>query len=425
VLLIYNILVGFAFIFILPFVIWKYKAGFFKKVSIGLNERFGLYNIPQGKYILLHASSVGELKTVEIFVRGIKKRFPEKRIIILTMTPYGYRYAYDNRLGDEVAFAPIDIPFFVERVFNKITPEMLILVESELWPNLIFSAKGKGAKIVSINARMSDRSFKRYGFIREFMSEIVNSLDLICARENSDAEKFSYLGYGRAKVKKTGNMKYDGLLSGKPVPQKMPEDFGFSSEDMILVAGSTRDNEEEVVLWAYKNLFKDIPNLKIIIAPRYPERCKDVAALLQKIGITFVERSAFKDNVSFHGKQCLLLDTIGELAAAYSTASVVFVGGSLYPGAGGHNILEPAALGKAVVFGKYMSNFKEPSESLVAASAAYIAYDKEDLYNKLLQLLNNEQTRNECGARARNIVHNQVGATERNIEIISDMLTMS
>ena len=420
-LLIYNILVGFAFVFILPFFVWKYKFGILSKASVGIKERFGFYDIEEGRYILIHASSVGELKTVSEFIFVLKKLLPEKKILILTMTPYGYQYALEKKLADKVIFAPIDLPFCIERMFKKVTPEMLILVESEMWPNIIFSAKRKGAKVVSINSRMSDRSFKRYLLVQEFMSEILLKMDIICAREDSDAVKFLKLSYGRANVVKTGNMKYDSQKT--PWPARTNKDFGFAASDIIFVAGSTREKEEEVVANVYRRLLSSFPALKLIMAPRYPERCPEVENVLTKEKISFVRKTQLSTvNGQLQTVNCLIIDTIGELMGAYSVASIVFVGGSLFAGAGGHNILEPAQIGKPVIFGSFMSNFREPSHAMLTGNAAFRVQNEEEFYLSAAKLLSDSRLRSDMGKRAQEIVASRIGATTRNAEIVKELL---
>ncbi|HAX62234.1 MAG TPA: hypothetical protein DCX95_06770 [Elusimicrobia bacterium] len=298
-LLVYNILVGFAFVFIMPYFIWRYKLAIFDKVAVGIKQRLGFYDIEKGKYILIHASSVGELKTITMFIEKLRKIFPEKKILILTMTPYGYKYVLDKKIADKVVFAPIDIPFCVEKLFLRVIPEMLILVESELWPNLIFSVARKGAKIVSINSRMSDKSFRRYLFVKEFIAEILKKIDFICAREESDRKKFIALGYDEKKAVKTGNMKYDKKSEVQsPKSEVRKKNFGFAEDDLIFVAGSTREQEEEIVINVYKKLSEDFTNLRLVIAPRYPERCLEVEKILQKENISFIRKSQLPTSYS-------------------------------------------------------------------------------------------------------------------------------
>ncbi|MDD5686625.1 MAG: 3-deoxy-D-manno-octulosonic acid transferase [Elusimicrobia bacterium] len=423
-LLVYNILVGFSFVFIIPFFLWKYKLGLFNKVSVGSLQRLGFYDIEKGKYILLHASSVGELRTVTMFIVKLKQMFPEKKILVLTMTPYGYKYIFEKNIADNVIFAPIDIPFCVEKLFFNVIPEMLILVESELWPNLIFSAKRKGAKIILINGRMSDKSFKRYLFIREFMREILKKIDFICAREESDKKKFITLGYNSVNVVKTGNMKYDIKSEVRsPKSEVKKKDFGFVEDDLIFVAGSTREKEEEIVINVYKRLISDFKNLKLIIAPRYPERCNEIEKLLQKENLIFTRRSQLPTaNFPLPAFNCLLLDTMGELTDVYSIGTVIFVGGSLFDGAGGHNMLEPAELGKTVIFGKYVKNFKESAKSLISGNAVFQINDDNELFDSVFKLLNDRNMRTEMGKRAREIVISQRGATDRNLKVVSELL---
>jgi 3-deoxy-D-manno-octulosonic-acid transferase len=418
VLLIYNILSGFAALFVIPFFIWKYKLGFVSKASIGIKERLGIYDIEKGKYVLLLSSSVGELKTARNFLTKFANAAPDKKILVLTMTPYGYKYALEEGLGNKAVFAPIDLPFCVEGLFRKVTPEMLILVEGELWPNLIFSAKRKGAKIVSINSRISERSFKRFLWVKEFMARLLKNMDMVCARELSDADKFVALGCDSAKVTRTGNMKYDSFAGDARKQPMAAVDFGFQADDVVFVAGSTREGEERIVIDVYKALLPDSPRLKLIIAPRYPDRCSEIENMLSSDGISFRRRTA----ASAGPVDCLLVDTIGELMDIYSAASVVFVGGSLFDGAGGHNILEPAMLGKPVVFGKYMSNFREPSRALIEAQAAFQVEDEDDFLNKMRLLLSDHKLRADIGIRAHEVVLSQTGATDRNLKAVLRML---
>ncbi|MBN1384675.1 MAG: 3-deoxy-D-manno-octulosonic acid transferase [Elusimicrobia bacterium] len=422
-LLVYNILVGFAFVFILPYFAWRYKLSAFNKIAVGIKQRLGIYNIEKGSYILLHASSVGELKTVTEFINKLKKAFPGKKVLILTMTPYGYKYLLDKHIGDKVVFAPIDIPFCVEKLFLRVTPEMLILVESELWPNLIFSAKRKGAKIILINARMSDKSFRRYLFIKEFMSEILKRVDLICAREESDRKKFIALGYDKSKTIKTGNMKYDKMEHKEQKPKKTKEDFGFLKEDLVFVAGSTREKEEDIVISIYKKLVANFKNLKLIVAPRYPERCNEIEKSLQKEEISFIRKSKLSNtNNGQVANSCLLLDTMGELADVYSAGTVIFIGGSLFDGSGGHNMLEPAELGKTVIFGKFVKNFQESAEALLSNNAAFQIKDENEFFNTAFKLLSNNDLRDTMGKRAKDTVISQRGATDRNLKIVTEAL---
>jgi len=424
VLLVYNVLVGFVFIFVMPYFIWRYKLAAFDKMALGMKQRLGFYDIEKGKYILIHASSVGELKTIAMFIEKLKKVFPEKKILILSMTPYGYKYVLDKKIADKVVFAPIDIPFCVERLFLRVIPEMLVLVESELWPNLIFSVARKGAKIVSINARMSDKSFRRYLFVKEFIAEILKKIDFICAREESDRKKFIALGYDEKKAVKTGNMKYDiksEVRSQKSEVRK--KDFGFTDTDLIFVAGSTREQEEEIVINVYKTLSADFKNLKLTIAPRYTERCSEIEKILQKENISFIRKSNLQSPISnLQSPDCLLLDTIGELTDAYSIGTVIFVGGSLFDGSGGHNMLEPAELGKTVIFGKFVKNFQESAKLLISATAAFQVSDEKEFYSSVRRLVIDAELRDEMGKRAKEVVVSRRGATDKNLKIISEMI---
>ena len=422
-LLVYNILVGFAFVFIMPYFIWRYKLAAFDKMALGIKQRLGFYDIEKGKYVLIHASSVGELKTITMFIEKLKKIFPGKKILILTMTPYGYKYVVDKKIANKVVFAPIDIPFCVEKLFLRVIPEMLILVESELWPNLIFSAKRKGAKIISINARMSDKSFHRYLFIKEFMTEILRKIDFICAREESDKNKFIALGYDEKKAIKTGNMKYDKTETVSAKKSITNKDFGFTASDLIFVAGSTREQEEEIVINVYKKLSEDFTNLRLVIAPRYPERCLEVEKILQKENMSFIRKSQLPtSNFQLPTFRCLLLDTIGELTDAYSIGTVIFVGGSLFDGSGGHNMLEPAELGKTVIFGKFVKNFQEAAALLILRKAAFQVSDEKEFYNSARRLLVDVKLSDEMGKLAKEVVISRRGATDNNIKIISEIL---
>lgn len=421
----YNLLLTITFILISPFVLVKLV--FSSRWRAGLGERFGFLSnsAKSDQSILLWVASVGEVKAAGLLAKQLKSSFPASKIVVATMTPEGNRVAKELKLGDAVIFAPLDFLFCVRRVLGIIRPQLVILVETEIWPNLIREAKKLGTKIVLVNGRISARSFGKYRVIKTFLRNIFGSFDFLSVRETVDKERFVALGAVADEVFVSGNIKYDQITTTdkevmKPSDKSYGE-FGLKPEALVLVAGSTKANEEEIILKAYRKVTEKFPALRLIIAPRHLKRLKEVETILKKQDFEYIKKTEITQTSSVSGKVVILLDTMGELIKAYSLATVTFVGGSLVP-TGGQNIMEPAGLGKPVLFGPYMESFFEIAQLLKKTGGAVEVKNEQELAEKIVYFLDNPPIRIAKGEELRQAVLSMRGATQRNIELIKKII---
>ncbi|MFH1239237.1 MAG: 3-deoxy-D-manno-octulosonic acid transferase [bacterium] len=420
----YNILLLIVVILISPFVLVKMVIS--ARWRAGLGERFGF--LPPGakadNSILIWAASVGEVRAAALLVKELNKNFPEAKIVLATMTPEGNRLAKELKLGDRVIFAPLDFFLCVRRVLASIRPKLFVLVETELWPNFIKEAKKSGAKIILVNGRISARSFGKYKAIKDFLKNIFNYFDVISVREPVDKERLIILGAPPDKVVVSGNIKYDQLADDKQAlkpSDKSYREFGLKPEALVLVAGSTKENEEEIILKAYRKITEKFTALRLIIAPRHLKRVKEIENILKQQNFEYIKKTDLGKTASVSDKAVILLDTMGELVKAYSLATVAFVGGSLVK-TGGQNIMEPASLGKPVIFGPYMESFWETALLLKKTGGAVEIKDGEELAGKVSYFLANPQVRAAKGEELRQAVLSMRGATQRNIELIKKLI---
>ncbi|MDI6641472.1 MAG: glycosyltransferase N-terminal domain-containing protein [Elusimicrobiota bacterium] len=401
-----------------------------------LLERLGmLENIKKGKYILVHCASVGEVNLVRLFIQKLVKEFSEYKILLSVITPSGYALAVKLHLPVEhIFFLPIDFYFFIRKFFRKIHPEVLILVEAELWPNLIHVADKFNTKIILINGRISQRTFKFRYLLKAFLKTTLNKVDLYLMREQTDIERIITLGAEAKKSLLTGNMKYDLITDSQQI-KSTKEQFGFSAGDKIFVAGSVREGEEELVIRTYLEVKNKFPEVKFIIAPRHLNRIATVESLLKNNNIPFIRKSSVTiyDSVAPTKSEaclprlldttydCLLIDTFGDLISAYQVADVVFVGGSLLP-YGGHNIIEPTSLGKVVIFGPYISNFFQPAKMLLKNNAAIQVNSQKELKEVLIDFFDNPAKYQLFSSNAKNVIDNLKGATDRNVHYVKQVI---
>ena len=420
----YNLLLIIVLVLISPFVLVKMVIS--ARWRVGLGGRFGF--LPAGakadNSILIWAASVGEIRAAALLVKELNKNFPEAKIVVATMTPEGNRLAKELKLGDRVIFAPLDFFFCVKRVLDSINPKLVILVETELWPNFIKEAKKAGAKIILVNGRISARSFGKYKAVKNFLKNIFNCFDVISVRETVDKERLITLGAAADKVVVSGNIKYDQITDDKLIlklSDKSYREFGLKPEALVLVAGSTKENEEEIILKAYRKLTKKFTALRLIIAPRHLNRVKEIENILKQQNFEYIKKTDLGKTTSVSDKAVILLDTMGELVKAYSLATVAFVGGSLVK-TGGQNIMEPASLGKPVIFGPYMESFFETAQLLKKTGGAVEIKDVEELAEKVSYFLADPQVRAAKGEELRQAVLSMRGATQRNMELIRKIL---
>ncbi len=407
----------------------KFHKGFLTRLGVGLPQDLAL-NRP----IWIHAVSLGEAIAVKGVIERLRESYPEKRLVISTVTPTGNKIARDIAKGtDLVTYLPLDFSFVVKKVINKINPCLFIIAETEIWPNLIYRLHKNNIPVAVINARISDKSFKGYTAGKFFVKQILSKVDLFCAQTERDAERLIDLGAFKDKVKVTGNLKFDNTKY--TVSQEdftgLKQKLGVSERGNLLVAGSTHEGEEEIVLSSYKGLLKEFPDLKLLIAPRHPERANEIEKIIIKNGFSPIRVSQLSSqsaNAAFGGtppfgggrQTIFIIDTVGQLMDFYAIGDIIFVGGSLIK-KGGHNILEPASLGKPVIFGPYMFNFRDIADLFINANACILIHGKEELNAAINDLLTNPDKMEELGKRGRNIIMQNQGAAARMLEHIKGL----
>jgi 3-deoxy-D-manno-octulosonic-acid transferase len=406
--------------------------------------------------IWLHAVSVGEFLAARPLIDRIKSEFPSYRLIVSTTTLTGQRLARVH-LFDGIFYFPFDWKFSVRRAIDWVKPSVVIIIETELWPNFLRECRSRGIVTLLVNGRISLRSFRRYRWIRGFIRRVVEDFSLMTMQSEADAERARVLGAHAARVRVCGNLKYDiswdgGRGSGvgeEPtlLPTFSPGDdidhqFALSASPLLIVAGSTSAGEEELLLSSLREV-RSHPGLegaRLLIAPRHPERFDEVASLLARSGFTFARRSKTRAIAAADAHviraegavepessaDVMLLDTIGELASLYRFAAVVFVGGSLVP-RGGHNIIEPAAFARPIIVGPHTDNFRQIVSDFASADALVqltgpSAGAANKLTRELVRLLSDHEQRQAMGIRAREILQLNRGATDCTVAAIKEFL---
>jgi len=409
------------FIFLIFAIIYLPIYLFKGKLNHGFLNRFGFLSPGLGsdRPIWVHAVSVGEAILVRGLINELRLKYPGKRIIISTVTVTGNKIAKSIAIkNDLVVYLPLDFSFIVRKVIDKINPSVFIIAETEIWPNLISYLYKKKIPIITVNGRISDSSLKGYSVIKFLIKPILNKISLFCVQTQLDKERLLMLGANGERIKVTGNMKFD-IIDREPKFKYSRETFGLSSDKKLLVLGSSHRGEERIILDSYKELLIEFPNLRLVIAPRHPERAKEVAGLVSLYGFTPVLIS--KPSLISQIKEAIavfILDTVGELKSFYAMADIVFVGGSLVR-KGGQNILEPASLGKPVIFGPHMFNFREIVQLFLNKKAAIMVNDSEELKIKIKELLVNPKIGISLVEASRGVLSDNQGATERNIRLIN------
>ena len=399
---------------------WLWKMATTHKYREGLSERLGWVRVHTDKRptIWLHAVSVGEVLAVSRLVGELDRAFPEFRLLISTTTKTGQDLARERFGHERVFYCPLDLPWATRAYLKALKPRMLILAETEFWPNLLSGCNRRGIPVAVVNARISDRSWPRYRFFKRIWRPLLSSLERVLAQSEIDAERLRALGCGPERVTVSGNLKFDVRAAVEAEATRMLKAGAEGAR--FVVAGSTLEGEEAALLEAWPRLLTSDKNLVMVIAPRHPERFAAVAALLDQSGVDWVRRSGWKSEDTLRAGQVVLLDTIGELASVYSLAAVAFVGGSLVA-AGGHNPLEPAQFGVPIVMGPHYANFRAITEDLRKHDALRIT-EKEDLTNTLMELLSDGETARAMGERAKKVFGQQSGATGRSVEALRSLL---
>jgi 3-deoxy-D-manno-octulosonic-acid transferase len=417
----YSVLLGLAVVLATPW--WlarmlaqgKYRAGLGERLG-RVPERLG----PAAGCIWVHAVSVGEVLAVSSLVEGLRKRFPERRVVVSTTTATGQKLARERFGAENVFYYPADFAFAIRPYLRTLRPSLVVLAESEFWPNFLRLARREGARSAVVNARVSDRSLPRYLRLRAPWRRVLGGLDLFLAQSQEDARRLVAIGAPQARVSVGGNLKFD-VAPPESLPAVEMLRRILEPATAVVVCGSTAEDEEPIVLQAFATVLEKHPRAVLILAPRRPERFDAVAELIAASGLKFWRRSQLAGGESLSGG-VVLLDTIGELAALYSLASIAFVGGSLVP-RGGHNILEPAQFGVATLVGPHTENFRDIISIFERADAVRVA-PPEQFAGELLRLLDDPAARAELGGRAAAVVREHRGATERTLNQLEKLLTV-
>src|SRR5215468_2062356 len=421
--LLYSALLIFVLILGLPY--WLYQMLRHGKYGAGFLERFGIVpghlssTAPQPT-IWVHAVSVGEVLAVSGLVEQMRARWPGHRVVISTTTDTGQKLARARFGGESVFYFPIDLGFAIGGYLRSLRPCLVVIAETEFWPNFLRLSKRSGASVAIVNARISDRSIRGYKRLRWWLKKVIRNVDLFLAQTYQDRSRLIELGAPESRIEVTGNLKFE-LEPGTPpaLVANLRESFTATNAGPILVCGSTVDDEEErMLLQALQSILASHPRALMILAPRHPERFDVVASILENFGIKFSRRSLWSGEPLNGG--VLLLDSIGELSAIYALADIAFVGGSLVP-KGGHNIIEPARHGVAIVVGNHTDNFRDIIWLFQTQDAVRIVGPAE-LPLVLMDLISNEAERKALGRRAAETLRSQAGATEKTLAALERLL---
>jgi len=387
------------------------------RVPVGLN-------VDGDDSIWLHAVSVGEAMAARPLLEGLRARYPALKIFVTTTTATGQAIARTRLQGvDGVCYFPIDLPGAVNRFLDALKPRALLIMETELWPNVLRACRARGVATMLVNGRLSPRSYGRYRMVRPFMKRVVGDLDIVAVQTADVAAKFQELGADPSRIVVTGSLKFDAVDPALGKRDRVLRYFKVRLGRPVIVAASTLEGEDEPVLRAFRRARLKYPDALLILVPRHPERFTDVVSLCASEGFKVERRTAMTIDVEPKA-DVVVLDTIGELAALFEVATVVFVGGSLVK-AGGHNILEPAAHGKPVIFGRHMENFADIARTFLDQHGAVQVGSAGELADTLVALLDDPMRRAKLGATARSIVEANRGATERTLAALGRALPAS
>ena len=424
----YSFLTLVVFVLVSPY--FLYQAIRHNKYIGSLGQRLGYLpvslNVDGEESIWIHAVSVGEALTARALAADLKERYPRLRLYLSTTTIAGQQVARRSlQHVDAVFYFPFDWAFIVRRTLNIVRPRVFVMMETEIWPNLLRLCRARGVKTILINGRISSRSYPRYRLIRPFFRRVLADVDRFCMQSDESARRIIELGADQAKVTVTGSLKFDSLEMPAVVSHGKPRErvlrfFRLSPNRMVLVAGSTVRGEEPAVLKAFSRLKGASPSALAILAPRQPERFGEVERLAREAGFVTVRRSDLPIDTEPRA-DVVVLDTIGELAQLYQVATVVFVGGSLVDH-GGHNILEPAVFGKPILFGPHMQNFKEIADAFVGNGAAVQVGSERELEQAMVSLATDPVRRARLGAAARALVEANRGAKDKTLAVIAELL---
>lgn len=428
--LVYSALLALSLVATLPY--WLLQMLRHGKYRAGLRQRLGVVpaglKAPEGKpTIWVHAVSVGEVVAASGAIEGLRREFPAHRVVISTTTSTGHKLARQRFGAENVFHFPLDFAFAITPFLDALNPQLCVIAETEFWPNFLRLAQGQGARIAVINCRISDRSFPGYKRLRFWLPTVLANVDLFLAQTEEDRRRLVEIGAQEEKIRVSGNLKFDVAPPREPaIVGSLRAALGESSAKPacgwpVIVCGSTLEDEEAPLLAAFRNILATYPEAVMILAPRHPERFTEVAALIEKLGFRMLRRSLWSGEAL--AGSVFLLDSIGELAALYSLATVAFVGGSLVP-RGGHNILEPALYGVPIVTGNHYENFRDIVNIFLRRNAVRVV-GLAELPLVFMELIANEGDRAALGQNALAALESQRGATARTIDALRKLHSSS
>jgi 3-deoxy-D-manno-octulosonic-acid transferase len=438
----YSVLIVAFFVLVSPYLL--YQAVRYRKYIRSLPQRLGYlpvsFNLDGDESIWIHAVSVGEVLTARALLPDLRQRYPRLRLFLSTTTMTGQQVARTNlQYVDEVFYLPFDLGFIVNRTLRLVKPRLFVMMETEIWPNLLRACQRQGVRTVLVNGRISSRSYPRYRLARPFFRHVLRNVDRFCMQSEESARRLIDIGAAPERVTVTGSLKFDSLdlaalqdQSGESAQYRIQSRqdrgrnrvlryFRIPPGRPVVIAASTLRGEEEPVLEAFQRIRATMPTALLIVAPRKPERFDEVERLARRSGWSVARRTELRvDSEPRH--DVVILDTIGELAQLYQVATAVFVGGSLVD-AGGHNILEPAVFGKPIVVGPHMQNFAEIARTFLENGAAIQIRAGRELEPVLLDLLRDPVQRARLGAAARALVEANRGARARTLDALAALLS--
>ena len=428
--LVYSFITLLALVVLAPYFV--YQALRHNKYVGSLRQRLGYlpvsFNLDADDSIWVHAVSVGEVLAARPLIHELRQRYPNLRLFLSTTTRAGQQLARRAVSDvDGVFYFPFDWTFTVRRAMDIVKPRLFVMMETEIWPNVLRECRARGVKTMLVNGRISYRSFPRYRLVRPFFRRVLADIDAFCVQGEETRRRLIELGADSSRITVTGSLKFDAL-DAMPMPalgaargrDRVLRFFRIAANRPVLVAGSTLKGEEEAVIRAFSRVRTAGSNALLILAARHPERFGEVERLCRHEGLATVRRTALPIDAEPRA-DAIILDTIGELAQLYQLATAVFVGGSLVP-AGGHNILEPALFGKPIIFGPHMENFAEIAEAFLANGAAVQVHSERELVDAVVGLMNDPVRRARLGAAARALVDANRGARDRTLTIIRSLL---
>lgn len=408
----YHTIVGAAILAASPFILIRMALSREFRSDI-LERHRGGKSLPSfAESLWIHASSAGEVRAAKILLDALKKKEGHPPIVLSTFTQTGYDLAKKENI-ENVFRLPFDFPLWLNPLFDKLNPYQLILIEAEFWPSLLRLCKRRNVPVLLVNGRMSERSAQRYQKFMPFFRWITDAVTLFSMRTQADADRVLALGVSAKKVLVTGNVKFDARTGDQLLTEVKPSQ-GFP----WITFGSTRPGDEGPIMESVLRLKEDLPDLNVAIAPRHVDRCQEIESLILGYGVEFTRHSQLSQNLADIKGQIILVNTMGELNSYYARSTVAFVGGGFNPRFGGQNILEPAALGLPVIYGKHMQNFEEEARLLKESGGGLQIDNPKELYSTLHRLLTQPEERIERGQWAYETIRANQGAVQRNLELI-------